>query len=105
MSTVAYTYPGTSALTFNQGNLVLATVTFGDADTTATVTHGFNLTAAQVTAGLPLVTSNQSTAGTLAVNYSVTGATNTVIIAKASTSAGSGYVFTVAIQRPWSGAA
>jgi hypothetical protein len=105
MSTVTYTNPVGAAPTAAQAllsNTIVASVVFADADTTATVVHNFNLTAAQLALGFPIVSFNFSVAGTLAVNYSVTvGATN-VVIAKASTSTGSGSTLAVAIARPWS---
>ena len=110
MSTVTYQNPvaGTTAPTVAQAlltNLITASVAMADADTTATVVHQFGLSAAQLAAGFPIVTFNFSTAGTLAVNYSVTvGATN-VVIAKASTATGSGSTLEVSVMRPWSGMA
>ena len=108
MSTVTYQNPvtGVTAPTAAQAlnsNTITATVAFGDADTTATVTHNLNLSAAQLALGFPIVSFNFSTAGTLAVNYSVTPAANTVVIAKASTAAGSGSTLQVSVARPWSG--
>ena len=105
MSTVTYTNPVATAPTVAQAllsNTIAASVVFGDADTTATVVHNFNLSAAQLALGFPIVSYNFLIAGTLAVNYSVAvGATN-VVIAKASTSTGSGSTLAVSIARPWS---
>jgi hypothetical protein len=109
-STVTYQNPvaGAIAPTAAQAllsNLITASVQFSDADTTATITHNLGLTTAQLNAGFPICTFNFSTAGTLAVNYSVTLAANTAIIAKASTSTGSGSTLEVSVMRPWSGMA
>ena len=107
MSTVAYQNPvtGAAAPTAAQAllsNTITASVVFGDADTTATITHNFGLSAAQLALGFPIVSFNLSTTGTLAVNYSVTPASNTVVIAKASTATGSGSTLQVSIARPFS---
>jgi len=107
MSTVTYQNPvaGATAPTAAQAllsNTIMASVVFADADTTATITHNFGATTAQLNAGFPIVNFNFSTAGTLAVNYSVTVGANTVVIAKASTSAGSGSTLEVQIARPYS---
>ena len=110
MSTVAYQNPVTGAVapTAAQAllsNTITASVVFADADTTATITHNFGLTTAQLNLGFPIVSMVQTTSGTLAVNYSATPGANTVIIAKASTAAGSGSTFNVAIARPFSAVA
>jgi hypothetical protein len=108
MSTVTYQNPVGAAPTVAQAlltNLITASVVFADSDTTATIVHNFNTSTAQLADGFPLVTFNFSTAGTLAVNYSVTPGTTNVVIAKASTSAGSGSTLQVSIMRPWSGMA
>jgi hypothetical protein len=107
MSTVTYQNPvaGVTAPTAAQAlnsNTITASVNFADADTTATITHNFGLSTAQLALGFPIVSMVQTTSGTLAVNYSVTLAANTVVIAKASTATGSGSVFNVAVARPFS---
>ncbi len=105
VATVVYTYPvaGATAPTAAQSlyaPIVACTVNFADADTTGTITHNWALTTAQLAALMPYVRINQVAGGTPSPLLTVTLATNTVVLTKQSTAAGSGGTLTVVLDRP-----
>ncbi len=104
---VTYAYPiiGVTAPTTTQMSglsLLTCQVSFADADTTATITHNMQLSAAALARLEPLVVIYQNTGGTPAPLLAVTLATNTIVLSKQSTTAGTGGTVTVQVQRPHS---
>jgi hypothetical protein len=107
VGTPTYAYPvsGTTAPTAAQAALVnvqTVQVNFADADTTGTITHNWAFSAAALARLEPLVQIYQNAGGTPSPLLIVTLATNTVVLTKQSTAAGSGGTVTVILQRPHS---
>jgi hypothetical protein len=86
---------------------VVALVAFGDSDTTATITHNMNIPLASTptqhgqNSGNPWITwiVSTSSAGTVAAVLAFTRGTNTVVITKGNTVAGSNCTVEVTIER------
>jgi hypothetical protein len=106
-ATVTYAAPvsGTTAPTTtqmaNQSSLTVQ-VLFGDSDTTATITHNMQVSAAALLRLQPWVQHYWNTSGSALASLIFTLATNTIVITKQGTSAGSGGTATFVVQRPHS---
>ena len=96
--------PPTAAQAFYE-NLLVADVTWADADTTALITHNMNIPTASTptqhgqNSGSPWVTITQIGNGTVAPVISLTRGTNTITLTKAATITGSNCTVEVQIQR------
>lgn len=104
---VTYDWPvvvagGTTPPTAGQvASLVSGLGTWLDADLTMIMTHNFGLSTVELTAQFPIVSrqTDPSNAGTINPVVTVTKATNSVTLTKAS-AAGSGGTFQFFIERP-----
>jgi len=105
--TLNYLYPGSGTVAATAAQAAVASiqtvqVIFADGDTTATIVDNWAFDTAALNRGLPIVTMEPQATLTAFGGFTYVKSTNSLVVNKASTAAGSGGTVQFTLNRPHS---